>query len=88
MAAVELDERVDEMASNRSLADELGELGQVEQPVGVRRRPVGIVSVDDPPVDDVMSLRRFVEKLGDSIARVRLSHQPEYDVVPVREQWG
>ena len=45
MAPVELHERVDEIASHRSCAENLGELREVEQPVGVPGDPVRIVSV-------------------------------------------
>jgi hypothetical protein len=62
--AVELDERMDEVASHRPSAEECRELGEVEEPVGVPARPVGVVSVDDP-VDDVVGLRRLVEEGAD-----------------------
>lgn len=60
MAPVELHERVDEMASHRSYAEDLGKLGELEQPVGVPGGPIGIVSVRDP-VDHVVGLRGLVE---------------------------
>jgi hypothetical protein len=40
----------------------LRKLGEREEPVGVPRRPVVIVAVDDP-VDDVVRLGGFVEKV-------------------------
>src|SRR5207237_8691221 len=61
---VELDEGVDELAPDGPLAEEVRQLRVVEQPVGVPRRPVGIVPVDDP-VHDVVGLRRLVQQVGD-----------------------
>lgn len=53
---------VDEVTSNGACAEDLGELGEAEQPVGVPGGPVGIVPVGDP-VDDVVGLSRFVQQL-------------------------
>ena len=55
-------ERVDEVAAGWP-AQELGELGEIEQPVGVPGGPVGIVAVGDP-VDDMVRLGRLVQQLG------------------------
>src|SRR5262249_28287304 len=46
--AVELHERVDEVASDRGRAKDIRKLGVVEEPVGVETRPVGVVAVGDP----------------------------------------
>ena len=55
---------MDEVASHRSPSEKRGELGEVEEPVGVPARPVGVVTIEDP-VDDVVGLRRLVEEGGD-----------------------
>ena len=55
---------MDEVASHRPPSEERGELGEVEEPVGIPARPVGIVAIEDP-VDDVVGLRRLVEERAD-----------------------
>ena len=72
--ALELHERVDEVTAHGARAEECAELGEVEQPVRVPGRPVGVVPVDDP-VDDVVRLGGLVEQLGDP-GGVLLRHGP------------
>jgi hypothetical protein len=55
---------VDEMAADGRAAEQLRQLREGEEPVGVPGRPVGIVAVDDP-IDDVVRLGGFVEKIRD-----------------------
>ena len=73
MAPVKLHERVDEIASHRSCAENLGELRQVEQPVGVPGGPVRIVSVRDP-VDHVVSLSRLMQEIRNSVSGIVDGH--------------
>ena len=61
---VEADEHVDELAANRRRAEQVGQLGQADEPVGVPRCPVVVGAVDDP-VDAVVRLPRFVQQLAD-----------------------
>src|SRR5262249_14828571 len=63
VVAVELDELMDEVAADGRGAEQLRELRVCKEPVGVPRRPVGIVAVDDPE-DDVVGLGRFVQQIG------------------------
>jgi hypothetical protein len=62
--AVELNERVHEVAPHRRGAEEIGQLRVVEQPVGVEARPVGILAVGDA-VDDVVRLGNLVQERAD-----------------------
>jgi len=73
MAPVKLHERVDEIASHRPCAENLGELRQVEQPVGVPGGPVRIVSVRDP-VDHVVSLSRLMQEIRNSASAIVDGH--------------
>lgn len=73
MAPVELHERVDEMASHRSYAENLGKLREVEQPVGVPGGPVRIVSVRDP-VDHVVGLGRLVQESRNTTSAILDGH--------------
>lgn len=73
MAPVELHERMDEMASHRSDAENLGKLREVEEPVGVPRGPVRIVSVRDP-VDHVVGLSRLVEEVRNATSAIVDGH--------------
>lgn len=68
MAPVEFHERVDEIAAHRSRAENLGKLGEVQQPVGVPGGPVRIVSVRDP-VDHVVGLSRLIQEIRNSVTR-------------------
>jgi hypothetical protein len=68
MAPVELHERVDEIPSHRPCAENLGELREVEQPVGVPGGPVRIVPVRDP-VDHVVGLSRLIQEIRNSVTR-------------------
>src|SRR5207248_10262387 len=61
---VERDEQPDELAANGRSAQELRKLGELDQPVRVPRRPVGIVAFDDP-VDAVMRLTGLLQERCD-----------------------
>ena len=65
--AIELDERVHEMAPDWATSKQLGKLGEIEKPVGVPGRPIRIVPVGDS-VDDVVRLRCVVQQVGDPLA--------------------
>ena len=58
-------ERMNEVAADRRRTEQLGKLGEPDQPVGVPRRPVRVVAVRDP-VDDVVRLGGLVEQVGDA----------------------
>ena len=58
---------VDEVAAHRLRAEQIGELGEVQQPVRVPGGPVRIVAVHDA-VDDVVGLPRLMEELRDARA--------------------
>jgi hypothetical protein len=73
MAPVELHERLDEMASHRSYAEDLGKLRELEEPVGVPGGPVGIVSVRDP-VDHVVGLGGLVEEVCNATSAMVVGH--------------
>src|SRR5919106_908289 len=67
--AVQGDQQRDELAPNRGPAQEIGKLGETDQPVRVPRRPVLIGAVGDP-VDDVVRFARLVQQLaylGDAV---------------------
>src|SRR5205085_3220586 len=64
--AIELDERVDEMAAHGRRAEKLRQLGEREQPLGVPRCPVGIVAVHDA-IDDVMRFGSLVQEVRDAV---------------------
>src|SRR6266516_1115356 len=72
--AVELDERVHEVAPHRRLAELLRELGEAQQPVRIPGGPVGIVAVRDP-VDDVVRLGGLVQELGDPRGALAGAHR-------------
>lgn len=68
---------MDEVAPNRARAEKIRELGEVEEPVRVPRRPIRVVAVGDP-VDRVVRLGRLVEQLGDpSLGRLGLVYVPK-----------
>jgi len=73
MAPVELHERVDEIASHRSCAENLGELREVEQPVAVPGGSVRIVSVRDP-VDHVVGLSSLVQEVRNAASAIVDGH--------------
>src|SRR5947209_6321301 len=57
-------EEVDELTSDRRASQQLGQLGQLSEPAGVPRRPVGVLAVGDA-VDDVVGLRGLVQEPRD-----------------------
>src|SRR5436190_14387958 len=61
VVAVELHQCVHQMAPNRSRTEQLGQLGEIEQPVRVPRSPVFIGTVGDA-VDAVMRLGCFFQQ--------------------------
>jgi hypothetical protein len=61
VVAIEFDEEMHEMAADRLSSKESGELGEVDQPVCVPGRPVGIVPVGDS-VYDVMGFGGFMQE--------------------------
>jgi len=60
---------VHQVTADRARAEGLRQLGEIQQPVRIPRRPVGILAVGDPE-DDVVRLRSLVEKLCDATSRV------------------
>ena len=65
---VERDQHPDELASHRGRSQYLRQLGEVEQPLCIPRRPVRIVAVDDA-VHEVMRLAGLVEEAGNPAMR-------------------
>ncbi len=76
MATVELHERVDEMASHGLRLENLGELRELEEPVGVPGGPVRIVSVRDP-IDHVVGLSRLVQKRRNATSAIVEGHRAQ-----------
>src|SRR6185312_7324833 len=72
---VELDQDPHELAANRLRAEDLGQLGELEQPVRVPRRPVRIVTVDDA-IDEMVGLAGLVKQVGDAGVAV-VVHGPQ-----------
>jgi hypothetical protein len=60
---VERDQEPHQLAAYRRRPQYLGQLGQLEQPLGVPRRPVRVVAVDDA-IYDVMRLAGLVKESG------------------------
>src|SRR5581483_4487579 len=65
VCAVELDERVDEMAADGGSPEQLRQLGVREEPVRIPGRPVRIVAVGDP-IDEMVGLCRLVQEIRDA----------------------
>ena len=70
---IELDKKPHQLAPNRSGSEKLRKLGKIAQPVGVPRRPIRIVTIDDP-VDKMVCLARLVKEAGNAVKAV--VHRP------------
>lgn len=72
---VEADEQVDQLAADRPGAEQVRQLRQADQPVGIPGRSVRIFAVGYP-VHPVMGLGRLMQELADSAGYVRHSPSP------------
>src|ERR1700751_4001096 len=70
---IERDKKPHQLAPNRSRSENLPKLGEIAQPVGVPRRPIRIVTIDDP-VHKMVCLARLVKKAGNAVEAV--VHRP------------
>ena len=68
---VQADEQVDQLAAHRPGAQQVRQLGQVDEPLRVPRGPVIVGSVDDP-VNTMMSLARLVQQPADLLSTAKL----------------
>lgn len=73
---IELDQKPHQLTAYRCGPEDLWQLGQLQEPVGVPRSPIRIVAVDDP-VDEVVRLPRFVQEGRDACRTV--IHRPKSD---------
>src|SRR5687768_4987898 len=62
--ATEVDEHVDELAPDDVAAEQLAELGELDQPGGVPGGPVRVLAVGDP-VDAVVQVAGLAQEVGD-----------------------
>src|SRR2546421_9492399 len=63
---VERHQQPHQLAPDGAVAEDVGKLGEGDQPVRVPGRPVRIIAIDDP-VDPVVRLPRLVKQRGDSL---------------------
>jgi hypothetical protein len=66
---IERDKKPHQFAPNRSGSENLRKLGKIAQPVGVPRRPIRIITIDDP-IHKMVRLARLVKKAGNTVKAV------------------
>jgi len=66
---VERHEKPDQLAANRFVSEDLRQLGEVQQPVGVPGGPIRIIAVNDA-IDEMVRLAGLVEQRRDTIGLV------------------
>src|SRR5580704_6208499 len=75
---VQADEQVDQLAAHRPGAQQVRQLGQVDEPRRVPGGPVIVGSVDDP-VYTMVGLARLMQQVADLLQRVRHMIPPRRD---------
>jgi hypothetical protein len=75
---VQADEQVDQLAAHWPGAQQVRQLGKVDEPLRVSGGPVIVGSVDDP-VNTMVSLARLMQQAADLLQRVRHVIPPRRD---------